>query len=144
VSVGRRQSRRKRRAKRRRAELKEFAGALPHELVIAGHTLGRRVARNTRSFALSLSSAGRRARREWAELRRLASTVFGRLVALVHTLGEGAGRLAGGVEWEVLFYALLGSLAGVVLSAIAGVTSLAILFLLSSLLLYLALWKRGS
>jgi hypothetical protein len=171
VSAGRRQSRRKRRAKRRRAELKELASTLPHELVTAGYTfgrgvwsrraelgepartasneqkavvraLGRSVARSMRSLALSLSSAGRRAGREWAELRRLASTVFSQFIALVHAFGEGVGRLAEGVEWGVLFYALLGSLAGLVLSAIAGVASLMILFLLSSLLLYLALWKR--
>ncbi|MDP8951525.1 MAG: hypothetical protein M3N18_04665 [Actinomycetota bacterium] len=49
----------------------------------------------------------------------------------------------GGVEWSVLFFALLASLAGTVLSLVAGGAGLALFFFLSSLFLFLALWTKG-
>jgi len=164
--MDRRQTRRRRRTRRRRAELKDFASALPHELVTAGcafcgdvwgrrgdlresaravskrsdglvRALGSGVVRSARFFTLSLSSAVHRVRRNQVALWRVMSAVLNELIVLVH-------RLTGDVEWEVLFFGLLFSLGGMVVCAIAGADVFAVLFFLLSLFLYLALWKRES
>lgn len=79
----------------------------------------------------------RRARRKGAELKELGSTVLARAVAMVHGVTRG-------VEWHVLFFALLFSLVGVVVSVLADEAAFAVLFFLSSLFLYVALWKRDA
>ncbi len=79
----------------------------------------------------------RRARRREAELKELGSTVLARAVAVVDQATKG-------VEWHVLFFALLFSLVGAVVSVLAGEATFAVLFFLSSLVLYVALWKRDA
>ncbi len=52
-------------------------------------------------------------------------------------------RLANRVDWPVLFFAMLASLAGTVLSLLAGGVGLTLFFVLSSLFLFFALWTKG-
>lgn len=78
----------------------------------------------------------RRARRRRARLKGLANTILLQLIAGVHALFRGVG-------WNILFFALMFSLTGAVVSVLAGETAFAILLTLSSLFLFAALWIRG-
>lgn len=77
----------------------------------------------------------RRARMRWAQRRKTANGVLFELVAAMY-------RLANRVDWPVLFFAMLASLVGAVVSALAGGLVLAGCLFLSSLFLCAALWAR--
>ncbi len=79
----------------------------------------------------------RRARKREAELKELGSTVLARAADMVH-------KATRGVEWYVLFFALLFSLVGAVVSVLTNQAAFAVLFFFSSLFLYVALWKRDA
>jgi hypothetical protein len=139
VSMGTRQTRKERRARRRRAELRKSASAVLREPA--------RMGRNT--------------------LRQAASTVLSVLITMTHTLARGVGRPAGivlrgssragrnllttvvhasssdAVRDSLLFVALLGSSAAVVASVLADNIELAMLFCLLTLILCAALWVSG-
>ena len=57
-------------------------------------------------------------------------------------LKEFAHASARGAEWSVLFFGLLVSLVGVLVTILAGEVLYAILFFFISLLVGVALWKR--
>ena len=69
-------------------------------------------------------------------MRESANAAIFEFVARVHTA-------VGGVDWSLLFFALFASLAGTVLSILAGGVGLAVFFVLLSLFLFLALWTKG-
>ncbi len=69
-------------------------------------------------------------------MRESANAAIFEFIARVH-------RVVGGVEWSLLFFALFASLAGTVLSILAGGVGLAVFFVLLSLFLFLALWTKG-
>lgn len=69
-------------------------------------------------------------------MRKTADGAIFEFVARVHAA-------VGSIDWSVLFFALLASLVGTVLSLVAGGVGLALFFLLSSLFLFLALWTKG-
>ncbi len=139
VSMGTRQTRKERRARRRRAQLRKSASVVLKE--------SARMGRNT--------------------LRELASTVLSALLTMTHTLARGAGKPAGiilrgssragrnlliavvhasssdAVRDSLLFVALLGSSAAVVASVLADNIELAMLFCLLVLILCAALWVSG-
>lgn len=151
VSVGSRQTRKKRRARRRRAWLRETAYVAVRE--------STRATRNT--------------------LRESVSTVLSALITTPHVLARGVRKLAiiifrtlwyvsqnvlsrslragrnllitvayasnrGAVRDVLLCTALLGSAAAVVASVIADKLELAILFCLLALVLCAAFWVRGA
>jgi hypothetical protein len=139
VSMGTRQTRKERRARRRRAELRKSASAVLRE--------SARTGRNT--------------------LRESASTVLSALITITHTLARVVGKPAGivlrgssragrnllitvvhasisdAVRDSLLFVALLGSSAAVVASVLADKIELAMLFCLLVLILCAALWVSG-
>ena len=151
VSVGSRQTRKERRARRRRAELRGSASVIL-----------RRSARTGRNI-----------------LRESASTVLSAIITTAYVLARGVGKLVGIVLREpsrisrnvlrkslragrnllitvahassrgavrdlLLFIALLSSAAAVVASVFADNIELAILFCLLALVLCAALWVRGT
>ncbi len=138
VSMGTRQTRKERRARRRRAELKS-ASAILREPAHRGRNI----------------------------LRQAASTVLSALITMTHTLARGIGKPAGivlrgtsragrnllitvvhastsdAVRDSLLFVALLGSSVAVVASVLADNIELAMLFCLLTLILCAALWVSG-
>jgi len=139
VSLGSRQTRKKRRARRRQAKLKESANIV---LMESAHT-GRNVLRKSASYVLStltiVAEASVRGVRTLADIVLRESLRAGRnlLIAAAHAPASGA---AGD---SILFVALLGSSAAVVASAFMGKIELAILFCLLTLVFFATLWVKG-
>ncbi len=139
VSTGTRQTRKERRVRRRRAQLRKSASAILREPAHRGRNI----------------------------LRQAASTVLSALITMTHTLARGVGKPAGivlrgtsragrnllitvvhastsdAVRDSLLFVALLGSSAAVVASVLADNIELAMLFCLLVLILCAALWVSG-
>ena len=77
----------------------------------------------------------RRARRRHKQRKNSANAVLFEIVAVVHTLSKR-------VDWPVLFFAMLSSLVGSVVSVLIGAVVLAAILFISSALLCGALWAR--
>jgi uncharacterized membrane protein YfcA len=75
----------------------------------------------------------RRARSKQAQRRRSANAVLFEIVGSVHASARK-------VEWPVLFYAMLATLVGVVVSLLTGAFVLAAGLFVSSVVLCVALW----
>ncbi len=150
VSMGTRQTRKERRARRRRAELRKSASATLIEsartgrnilresvstvlraLITAAHTLARGVGKPAGIVLRGSSHAGRNV------LRGTSRAGRNLLIAVAHVSTRDA------VRDLLLFVALLSSSAAVVASVLADKIELAILFCLLTLILCAALWVRG-
>lgn len=77
----------------------------------------------------------RRARSAWARRRRNANAVLFEIVGAVHALARR-------VDWPVLFFAMLATLVGAVVSVLMGAVVLAVILFVSSAVLCGALWAR--
>lgn len=139
MSLGSRQTRKKRRARRRRAELKESANIVLRE---SAHSL-RKVLKKSASYVLStlvaVAHVSARGARKLADIVLRESLRAGRnlLIAAAHASASG---VAGD---SILFVALLGSSAAVVASVFMGKIELAILFCLLTVVLCATLWVKG-
>ncbi len=150
VSMGSRQTRKERRARRRQAELRKSASAVLREsartgrntlreststvmsvLITMTHTLARGIGKPAGIVLRRSSHAGRNV------LRGTSRAARNLLIAMVHMSTRDA------VQDSLLFVALLGSSAAVVASVLADKIELAILFCLLTLILCAALWVRG-
>ncbi len=148
VSVGSRQTRKKRRARRRRAQLRDSTRAALRESVRTGgiilressstvlrvlitmvHVSARGAGRLT---GVPLRESPRVGRNVWRESSRSGGNL---LITLVHATTRDAAR-----SNPLLFVALLGSSTAIVTSLFAGKIELAVLFCLLALILWVALW----
>jgi hypothetical protein len=128
VSVGSRQSRKERRARRKRAELRESASVVLRESVLRGRNILRE------SVSTVLRAPSRISRNVLRNASRAGRSL---LITVVHTSSRSAMRDL------LLFVALLSSAAAVVASVLADKIELATLFCLLVLVLCAALWVKG-
>jgi hypothetical protein len=145
VSVGSRRTRRQRRARRRRAKLRESASAILVESARTARTVSGKAASTILNTLIPLARASARGVAKLAGVVLRGSVRAGRNLA--GTLGRAMAMAVGwtgSIEWHVLFFALLFSLAGAVASVLAGEVAFAVWCLLSSLFLYVALRRRES
>ena len=139
VSVGSRQTRKKRRARRRRAELRESASAVLRESVRTGRNVLRESASTLLSTLITVACSSAKGVGQLAGivLREPSRAGQNLLVALMHASTRSAARDS------LLFVALLGSSAAVVTLIFAGKVASSFLFCLLSLILCATLWVRG-
>ena len=139
VSMGTRQTRKERRARRRRAELRQSASAILRELARTGRNTLRESANTVLSALITVAHMSARGVGKPAGIVLRGSSRAGRnlLIAVVHASSSDA------VRDSLLFVALLGSSAAVVASVLADNIDLAMLFCLLVLILCAALWVSG-
>ncbi len=139
VSLGSRQTRKKRRVRRRRAKLQESANVVLRESAHTGRNVLRKSAGYVLSMLIAVAHVSARGVRKLADMVLRESLRAGRnlLVAAAHASTSGA---AGD---SILFVALLGSSAAVVASVFTGKIELAILFCLLTMVLCATLWVKG-
>jgi hypothetical protein len=147
VSAGSRQTRKKRRARRRRAQLRDSTRAALREsahtgriilresantvlrvLITAAHASARGIGRLTGN---TLRESPRVGRNVWRESSRGGGNL---LIALAHATISSDAR-----NNPLLFVALLGSSTAVITSLFAGKMELAVLFCLLALILWVTL-----
>jgi hypothetical protein len=139
MSLGSRQTRKKRRVRRRRAKLRESANAVLRESAHTGRNVLRKSASYVLNTLLAIAYVSARAVSKLADivLRELLRAGRNLLIAAAHASASG---VAGD---SILFVALLGSSAAVVASVFVGKIELAILFCLLTLVLCATLWVKG-
>jgi hypothetical protein len=139
VSMGTRQTRKERRARRRRAELRKSASAILREPAHRGRNILRLAASTVLSALLTVGHTSARGAGKSAGIVLRGSSRAGRnlLIGVAHASTSDA------VRDSLLFVALLGSSAAVVASVLADKIELAMLFCLLVLILCAALWVRG-
>ena len=140
VSVGSRQTRKERRARRRRAQLRKLPSTALRESAYTGRNLLKESASTVLSGLITVTYALGKGIKKSAGVALRESLHTGRnlLIAMVHASIRGAARDS------LLFVALLGSSAAAVASVFADKIELATLFCLLALILCTALWARGA